>query len=321
MAAAERAGAPRADGRRGSADAARIRAAEPPRRETACRTRSTRPTPRRAWSSSPPATRRARRFRSSCSRTARRSSIRSRRISPSTRRACGPIIDRTAPFDVVDRRRRPGRSRRRRVRVVGGARRARRRARVDRRPGEHEHPHPQLPRVLTRAQRRRADPARVPAGVGLRRDVPAHARASRRSRAVGAGFELEISGGTTVEARSVILATGVSYRRLDVPGARGARGPRRPLRLVAVRGAAVHGRERLHRRRGELGRPGGGAPRALRRERDARLPRAGRLLDHVAVPDRRDHGQGEHPRPQPHAGRRSRGRRPTRARDAARAGR
>jgi len=34
----------------------------------------------------------------------------------------------------------------------------------------------------------------------------------------GAGFELGISGGTTVEARSVILATGVSYRRLDVPG-------------------------------------------------------------------------------------------------------
>lgn len=34
----------------------------------------------------------------------------------------------------------------------------------------------------------------------------------------GAGFELEISGGTTVAARSVIIATGVSYRRLDVPG-------------------------------------------------------------------------------------------------------
>ena len=34
----------------------------------------------------------------------------------------------------------------------------------------------------------------------------------------GAGFELEVSGGMTVEARSVILATGVSYRRLDVPG-------------------------------------------------------------------------------------------------------
>jgi thioredoxin reductase (NADPH) len=34
----------------------------------------------------------------------------------------------------------------------------------------------------------------------------------------GEGFEVGISGGTTVEARSVILATGVSYRRLDVPG-------------------------------------------------------------------------------------------------------
>jgi thioredoxin reductase (NADPH) len=34
----------------------------------------------------------------------------------------------------------------------------------------------------------------------------------------GVGFEVGISGGTTVEARSVILATGVSYRRLDAPG-------------------------------------------------------------------------------------------------------
>ena len=34
----------------------------------------------------------------------------------------------------------------------------------------------------------------------------------------GVGFEVGISGGVTVEARSVILAMGVSYRRLDVPG-------------------------------------------------------------------------------------------------------
>jgi len=40
----------------------------------------------------------------------------------------------------------------------------------------------------------------------------------------GVGFEIGISGGTTVEARSVILATGVSYRRLDVPGLAGLEG-------------------------------------------------------------------------------------------------
>jgi thioredoxin reductase (NADPH) len=34
----------------------------------------------------------------------------------------------------------------------------------------------------------------------------------------GAGFKITISGGLEVEARSVILAMGVSYRRLDVPG-------------------------------------------------------------------------------------------------------
>ena len=40
----------------------------------------------------------------------------------------------------------------------------------------------------------------------------------------GVGFEIGISGGATVEARSVILATGVSYRRLDVPGLEGLEG-------------------------------------------------------------------------------------------------
>ena len=40
----------------------------------------------------------------------------------------------------------------------------------------------------------------------------------------GVGFEVGISGGATVEARSVILATGVSYRRLEVPGLDGLEG-------------------------------------------------------------------------------------------------
>lgn len=42
------------------------------------------------------------------------------------------------------------------------------------------------------------------------------------------GFEVEISGGKAVQARSVILATGVSYRRLEVPG------------LAALEGHGVH---------------------------------------------------------------------------------
>jgi len=42
-------------------------------------------------------------------------------------------------------------------------------------------------------------------------------REVERFDAGGAGFEIAVSGETRVEARSVILATGVTYRRLDVP--------------------------------------------------------------------------------------------------------
>ena len=95
-----------------------------------------------------------------------------------------------------DRRSRAGRARSRGLRIVGGAERARRRARVDRRPGGVEHAHPQLPRLLARAERRRARSARVPAGVGLRCDVPPHPR--------GRGIEL---GDAAHTSRSRAAAT------------------------------------------------------------------------------------------------------------------
>ena len=134
-----------------------------------------------------------------------------------------------------------------------------------------------------------------------------------------AGFEIAIAGVGRVETRSVILATGVTYRRLDVPALAELEGVGVSLRVVAVRGAAVHGRERLRRRRCQLGGSGGGAPFTLRGERDARLPLVA-LVEHVAVPPRRDRGQGEHPRPRSDRDRRRRRRRTSRAPDAARAG-
>ena len=220
------------------------------------------------------------------------------------------------PVRRRDRRRRAGRARRGGVRVVGGSRRARRRARVDRRAGGHEHAHPQLPRVLARAERRRARPARVPAGVGLRRDLPADARGrvvdDGRRRLRGRDLGRGDGRGAQRDPRDGCL----------VPPARrpGARGPRRcRVRLVAVRGEAVHRRKRLHRRRRQLGRPGGRPSRALRGGRDARLP-GRRALEDVAVPRRRDPGQGEHPRPSRDAGRRGARRRAARAPDVARAG-
>ena len=88
-------------------------------------------------------------------------------------------LDERARLRRGRRRRRAGRPRRRRVRRLGGAATAGRRARGDRRPGGHELADPQLPRLLARHQRRRARAARLPAGVGVRRRVPAHARGDR----------------------------------------------------------------------------------------------------------------------------------------------
>ena len=102
-------------------------------------------------------------------------------------------------------------------------------------------------------------------------------------RAVGTGFTVSISGGAEVEARSVILAMGVSYERLEVPALAALEGSRRSLRIVAVRGEAVQRRKRLRRRRRELGGPGRGSPRALRRRRHARLSPVA-LENDVAVP-------------------------------------
>ena len=58
------------------------------------------------------------------------------------------------------------------------------RARGDRRPGRVELADPQLPRFLTRGQRLRPRPARLPAGLGLRDRVSADAR-GRRAAAGG----------------------------------------------------------------------------------------------------------------------------------------
>ena len=76
-------------------------------------------------------------------------------------------------------RRRPGRPRRGRLRLLGGDAGAGDRARGDRRPGRLELADPQLPRLLARGERLRPRPARLPAGLGLRDEVPADARGRR----------------------------------------------------------------------------------------------------------------------------------------------
>ncbi len=136
----------------------------------------------------------------------------------------------------------------------------------------------------------------------------------------GAGFELAIADVGRVETRSVILATGVNYRRLDVPA------------LADLEGVGVHyGSSPSEARQftgGSVFIVGGAnsaGQAAVHLSRYAAnvtlaLPLVA-LVEHVAVPPRRDRGKGEHPRPRCDRDRRRRGRRASRAPEAARAGR
>ena len=97
-----------------------------------------------------------------------------------------------------------------------------------------------------------------------------------------------------IEAKSVLLAYGGLVPAARRPLARAARGRRRVLRLVAFRRTAVHGRQRVRRRRRQLGRAGGRAPQPVCSAGDGRLPRDVPRRGHVPVPAGRDRGAGEH---------------------------
>ena len=88
-----------------------------------------------------------------------------------------------------------------------------------------------------------------------------------------------LDGSADIEARAVLVASGVSYRRLDAPGLDDFVGRGHLLRRQRERGDADGRRGRLRRRRGQLGRAGGAQLRPLRRRgraRRARRPRSRR---------------------------------------------
>ena len=100
-----------------------------------------------------------------------------------------------------------------------------------------------------------------------------------------------LDGSGEIEARAVLVATGVSYRRLEADRARRAHRPRRLLRRHRQRGDAVRGRRRVRRRRRQLGRPGGAQPRPVREAGRPGRPRRRRSTDSMSQlprrPDRR----------------------------------
>ena len=108
-----------------------------------------------------------------------------------------------------------------------------------------------------------------------------------------------LSSGQQLTSHAVIVATGSTYRRLNVPGEDDLIGAGRPL-LRHVRRALLQGRRggRRHRRR-QLGPGGGAAPVGVRQAgpgagplrpvRIARAQRAGTVRPAVRHPDRRGH--------------------------------
>ena len=74
--------------------------------------------------------------------------------------------------------------------------------------------------------------------------------------------------GGDLQARAVVVAAGVTYRKLRRPRRRGARRPRGLLRQRHDRRPGDGGRRRRRRGRRQLSRPGGDPPRPLRPVRD-----------------------------------------------------
>ena len=110
----------------------------------------------------------------------------------------------------------------------------------------------------------RPHPPRRRAGQALRRRDGARPR-RRRPRDARAGARRAPRPATCeIEARTVLVATGVSYRLLDAPGLEELTGRGVYYGATASEARSVRGRRRLRRRRGQLGRPGGAEHRPLR---------------------------------------------------------
>ena len=155
-----------------------------------------------------------------------------------------------------------------------GLQHRRRRARGARRPGRAERGDRELPRLPEGAVRRRPHPpGRRPgvAGSAPRWCWPA----------TSSGFETRGPGArraaSTAAARSrrarVLVATGVSYRRLEAPGVDELTGRGVYYGATASEARPVRGRRRLRRRRRQLGRPGRAELRPLRQAGRAARPR------------------------------------------------
>ena len=84
-------------------------------------------------------------------------------------------------------------------------------------------------------------------------------------RVEGAGRIVELSGGGTLSANCVLVASGVSYRQLTAPGFDELTGTGIYYGAALTEARVLPGPARRRDRRRQLGRPGGGLLRRLRR--------------------------------------------------------
>ena len=193
-------------------------------------------------------------------------------------------------------RRRAGRARRRRLRRVrgpahdrdraGGARAARPGRRRGSRTTSASRPASRATSSASARCSRRAASARRSSSRARSRASTRHARASTSTAA------------TSCAARTIILATGVTWRHLAIDGHRAADRQGHLLRRGAQRGGEHARARRPHHRRGQLGRAGGALLRQPRAHGHDRLPRRRAREEHVAVPRRPGPPEVEHRRSQ-----------------------
>ena len=146
-----------------------------------------------------------------------------------------------------------------------------------------------------RHQRRRAGPARLPAGVAVRGQVRARARGRRAARATATQRLVTLAdGGRDHRARGAHR----HRRALPPPRRPGARALRRrrasstPHRRRHA--ASMRGRDVVRRRRRQLGRPGGGAPGQARAHGHAAGARRRAGREHVRLPGAGDRAAAQH---------------------------
>ena len=107
-------------------------------------------------------------------------------------------------------------------------------------------------------------------------------------KAHGEDLLLTLGDGSQASSRTVVIATGVTYRRLEVPGLDDAARCRGVLRRGRYRGGCAGGPAGFRHRRRELGWTGRGTPGPLRLAGDAAGTRTVTFREYVRLPDPRD---------------------------------